>query len=191
MRASGEPVSSRFLLWIVAAANAVVAVFTYAVLGWSPPGAHAATRNTARFSGICFAIAFASPALARFGRRFPSEATLILAFVAAQGVHFAAVTVLLSTFERAHVANNLLRTAVVVTLGFGLVLLASLTSQPRVGRWYSAMRAFALYAIFLIFTLGFATNRVKPLRGLLVLFFAALVLRASAHFQSRAQAANP
>lgn len=181
--------STRILLWI-AAANAVVAVLTYATLGWSAAGAHAATRNTARFSGICFAIAFASPALARFGRRFSAEATLILAFVAAQGIHFVAVIVLLSVFERAHVANHLLQTAVVATVGFGVVLAASLTSQPRVGRWYSAMRAFALYAIFLIFTLGFATNRVRPLRGLLVLFIAALVLRASAQFQSRVQAAN-
>ena len=115
-------VSNRFLPSMVAAANAVVAGLTYAILGWSPAGAHAATRNTARFSAICFAIAFAGPALARFGRRFPSEAILILAFVAAQGIHFAAVIALLSIFERAHVAHNPLQTAVVFTVGFGLVL---------------------------------------------------------------------
>ncbi len=182
--------SNRFLLSTVAAANAVVAVLTYAILGWSSTGAHAAARNTARFSAICFAIAFAGPALVRFARWFPSVATLILAFVAAQGVHFAAVIALLSTFERAHVAHNPLQTAVAFTVGFGLVLTASLTSQPRSGRCYSAARAFTLYALFLIFTVAFATNRVKLWRGLLVLFMAALVLRLSGHFQGRAQAAS-
>ena len=191
MRAcGGSAVSNRFLPSIVAAANAVVAGLRYAILGWSLAGAHAATRNTARFSAICFAIAFAGPALARLGRRVPSEAILILALVAAQGIHFAAVIALLSIFERAHVAHNPLQTAVVFTVGFGLVLVASLTAQPRVGHCYRATRAFVLYAIFLIFTLAFATNRVKPWRGLLVLFVAALVLRVSARFQNRAQAAS-
>src|SRR5215831_19222371 len=125
---------------------------TYTVLGWNRAGAHAAVRNTARFAGVCFMLAFAAPALVRLAKRLPSEASLVLAFVAAQGVHFATVIVLLSVFEREHVAQNPLRTALVVALGFGLVLTAALTAHSRTARWFAVLRTFALYAIFLIFT---------------------------------------
>ena len=185
MRFSGVgPVSTRLLLWTVASANPLVAAMTYALLGWSRASAYAATRNTARFAGVCFLFAFAAPALVRFVRRLPSEATLVLAFVAAQGVHFATVIVLLSAFEREHVAQNPLRTALVFTLGFGLVLTAALTAHSRTARWYAALRTFALYAIFLIFTLAFAFNRLKPLRVLAVLLLAALIARLTSRVQS-------
>jgi len=178
-------VSHRFLLWMVAGANAVVAGMTYALLGWNRAGAHAATRNTARFAALCFMVAFAAPALVRFAKRLSSEATLVLAFVAAQGVHFAAVIVLLSVFEREHVAQNRLQTALVITIGFGLVLTAAVTSQPRIVRWYTAVRTFALYSIFLIFTLGFAFNQVKPLRIFAVLLLAALIVRLTSRVNRR------
>lgn len=109
---------------------------------------------------------------------------MVLAFVAAQGVHFATVIVLLSVFEREHVAQNPLQTALVSTLGFGLVLTAALTSQPRRAPWYAAFRTFALYVIFLIFTLAFAFNRVKPLRVLSVLLLGALIARLTSRLQS-------
>jgi len=157
---------------------------TYALLGWSRASAHAATRNTARFAGVCFLFAFAAPALVRFVRRLPSEVTLVLAFVAAQGVHFATVILLLSAFEREHVAQNPLRTTLVFTLGFGLVLTAALTAHPRATRWYAALRTFALYMIFLIFTLAFAFNRLKPLRVFSVLLLAALIARLTSRVQS-------
>jgi hypothetical protein len=182
-------VSTQLLLWMFGGANALVAGITYALLGWNRAGAHAATRNTARFASVCFMLAFAAPALVRFVKRLPSEATLVLAFVAAQGVHFATVIVLLSVFEREHVAQNPLQTALVFTLGFGLVLTAALTSQPRRARWYAALRTFALYVIFLIFTLAFAFNRVKPLRVLSVLLLAALIARLTSWLQSPTRAA--
>jgi len=172
-----------------AGANALVAGMTYAVLGWNGAGAHAAARNTARFAGVCFMLAFAAPALVRFAKRLPSEAALVLAFVAAQGVHFATVIVLLSVFEREHVAQNPLRTTLVFILGFGLVLTAALTSQARRARWYTALRGFALYAIFLIFTLAFGFNRVKPLRVLSVLLLAALIARLTSRVQARTRVA--
>lgn len=177
--------STRFLVWMVAGANALVAATTYALLGWNSAGAHAATRNTARFAGVCFLLAFAAPALERFVKRLPSEANLVLAFVAAQGVHFAMVIVLLSIFEREHVAQNSLRTALVFIGGFGLVLAAALTAQSRQARWYTALRTVALYAIFLIFTLGFGFNQVKPLRALSVLFLAALIARLTSRVRSQ------
>src|SRR5215469_13974548 len=139
--------SHRFPLWMVASANAVVAGMTYALRGWSREGAHAATRNTARFAALCFMVAFAGPALVRFAKWLPSEATLVLTFVAAQGVHFAAVIVLLSVFERQHVAQNPLYAALVFTGGFAFVLTLALTSQARTARWYNVLRAFTLYAI--------------------------------------------
>jgi hypothetical protein len=170
---------------MVAAANSVVAGMTYALLGWNHAAAQAAARNTARFAALCFMVALATPALARFAKLLRSEATLVLAFVAAQGVHFATVIVVLSAFEREHVAQNPLRTVLVFTIGFGLVLTAALTSQPRKGHWYAALRGFALYAIFLIFTLAFAFNQVKPLRILAALLLAALIARLALQIQSR------
>ena len=140
--------STQFLLWMVTGANALVAGTTYALLGWNGAGAHAATRNTARFAGVCFLLTFAAPALVRFAKRLPSEATLVLTFVAAQGVHFAMVIVLLFGFEREHVAQNLLLTALVFIGGFGLVLTAALTSRPCRARWSGRRRrAYALASV--------------------------------------------
>jgi len=178
---------TQFPLWMVAGANALVAGTTYALLGWNAMGAHAATRNTARFAGVCFLLAFAAPGLMRFAKRLPSEATLVLTFVAAQGVHFAAVIVLLSVFERQHVAQNPPHAALVFTGGFALVLTLALTSQPRTARWYNVLRSFTLYAIFLIFVLGFGLNRVKPLRILSALFLVALIVRLTSRVQSRSR----
>jgi hypothetical protein len=170
-------VSHRFLLWVATAVNVVVAGMTYATLGLNRASAHAAARNTARFAGVCFLVAFAAPVMVRFVRRLPSQATLILAFVAAQGVHFATVLFVLFVFDREQLAQNPLRAALVLTGGFGLVLAAALTAEPRTKRWYTALRALALSVIFVIFTGAFAFNRPKPLIALAVLFLAVLIAR--------------
>jgi hypothetical protein len=169
--------SNRSLLWTAAAANALVAGSTYALEGWNRASAHAAARNTARLAGVCFLLAFAAPVMVRFVRRLPSQATLILAFVAAQGVHFATVLVVLFVFDREHVAQNPLRAALVVTGGFGLVLAAALTAEPRTTRWYTVLRTLALSVIFVIFTGAFAFRHRGPLIVLAILFLAALIAR--------------
>ena len=40
---------SRLPVWLAIAGNVVVALCTYAVVGWNEAGGHAAARNTARF----------------------------------------------------------------------------------------------------------------------------------------------
>jgi len=94
----------RGLLGMAAASNLGVAVTTLAIRGWNSGGAHAAARNTARFSCLWCVAAFAAPGLARLGHGLPAGARLVQAFVAAHLVHFAVVAALIASFERAHLA---------------------------------------------------------------------------------------
>ena len=72
-------------------ANCIVVLVTLAIQGWSSAGSHAAARNSARFSAMCFVIAFAAPGLVRFVRGLPSVTTLFWTWFAAHLVHFVTV----------------------------------------------------------------------------------------------------
>ena len=169
--------SGRPLLGIAAISNLGVALGTVAIQGWNSGGAHAAARNTARFSALWFVVAFAAPGLARVIRGLPAGAHLVQAFVAAHLVHFAVVAALIANFEREHLAREPLQSAAVLLIGFSLVVGAGLTSTPRTSRFYSALHSFTLYMLFLIFFLAFARNPVRPLRFMAVALALALLLR--------------
>jgi hypothetical protein len=170
--------TTRIPIGIAVVANLVVAATTYALRGWSLAGdAHAAARNTARFSALWFIVAFASPGLAHTVRALRSEARLVQSFFAAHIVHFATVVMLLWRFESAHVYNNPIRALAVIGIGFGLVSTLGLTATPRSSRVYTAVHKTALYAVFLIFFLAFVRNRVLSLRMLAVGLGMALILR--------------
>lgn len=162
---------------IAVAGNCVVAAATYVVLGWTAFGAHAAARNTARFSFAWFVVAFAAPALARFVRNLPPEATLICSFLGAHVVHFATVLSLLVGFDFARVAEHPGRMAAVVGIGFSIVVLTALTASPRRSLLYTAVHKVTLYAVFMIFFAGYIRYPVKPLRALSVVLGLALILR--------------
>lgn len=168
---------SRLLLGTAAASNTAVALATLAARGWNAPGAHAAARNTARFSCLWFLVAFAAPGMARLARGLPAGARLVQAFVSAHLVHFATVAALIAAFERAHLAEKPGQSAAILLIGFSVVVGAGLTAIPRPSRLYSAVHQVTLYLIFLIFFLAFARNAVKPLRLLAVLLACALLLR--------------
>lgn len=169
---------------IAAASNLAVAVTTLAIRGWNAGGAHAAARNTARFSCLWFVAAFAAPGLARMVRGLPAGARLAQAFVAAHLVHFAVVTALIASFERAHLAQKPGQSAAVLLIGFSVVVGVGITATPRTSRLYTGVHRVTLYLVFLIFFLAFAHNAVKPVRLLAVFLALALLSRLAAGAQN-------
>jgi hypothetical protein len=164
-------------VWIALASNIVVASTTFALRGWNAGSAHAAARNTARFSALWFVVAFAAPGLLQWVRRLPSGIRLLQSFFAAHAVHFFTVALLLWSFERAHVTDHPARAAGKFLGGFGLVVVAVVTATPRLSRLYAAIHAIALYAVFAIFFVAFGRNPVVPLRVIALLLGVALILR--------------
>lgn len=126
---------------------AFIALATYVWLGWNLAGAPAAARNTARFSSLIFALAFAVHSHPRWGHAYR---TAFLAFVAAHGVHYATViayhVLLGQLFNPMFIAG--------AALGGALLLAAALTitRMPRFHRLLSfviwAALVFALSSRF-------------------------------------------
>lgn len=175
---------SRGLLLVAAASNAGIALTTLLARGWNAAGAHAAARNTARFSCLWFVVAFAAPGVGRLARGLPAGARLVQAFVAGHLVHFATVAALIVTFERAHLAQKPGQATAILLIGFSIVVGAGVTAMPRPSRLYSAIHQVTLYLVFLLFFLAFARNPVKPLRLMAVLLACALLLRLAAAAQN-------
>jgi hypothetical protein len=169
----------RGLPGIAAASNLGVALATIAVLGWNATGAHAAARNTARFSCLWFVVAFAAPGLARLMHSLPDAAQLVYAFVAAHLMHFAVVAALIASFETAHLVQKPGQSAAILLIGFSMVVGAGLTARPGGSRVYTAVHRATLYVLFLIFVLAFAHNSVKPLRLMAVPLGLSFLLRLS------------
>jgi hypothetical protein len=159
------------------ASNVCVALGTILFRGWNAAGAHAAARNTARFSSLWFMVAFAAPGLTRLVRGVPVGARPVQAFVAAHLVHFGVIGALIASFETAHLVQKPIASAVILVFGFSLVVGAGLTATPRGSRFYSGLHKFTLYALFLIFSLAFVQNAMKPLRLMAVPLALALILR--------------
>jgi hypothetical protein len=167
------------VLWAVAG-GLLVGGFTLMLRGWTVAGAHAAARNTARYTLLWFVVAFAAPGLCKLFRALPSGGALTKAYVGAHLVHFAMVAALIASFESAHLFRSPGRSAAIILVGSLLVLTAGATSNSSSRRLGSALNSYALYAIFLIFLLAFVHNRVAPLRLLVLPLLAALALRISA-----------
>jgi len=180
----------RGLLGMAAASSLGVAVTTLAIRGWNSGGAHAAARNTARFSCLWFVAAFAAPGLARLVHGLPAGARLVQAFVAAHLVHFAVVAALIASFERAHLAQKPGQSAAVLLIGFSLVVGLGITATSRTSRLYTAVNRGMLYLIFLIFFFAFVHNAVKPVRLLAVLLALALLSRLATAAQNLWNPAN-
>ena len=162
--------------------NVIVASATYALRGWNVAGAHAAARNTARFSVLWFMAGLAAPGLARLLMSLADEVRLIQAFLAAHLVHFATVTALIVTFEGRHLREHPGQAATVIIMGSGLTLLAGLTATPRSSKPYTIIHRIALYSVFLLFFLAFVHNPVKPLRLIALALGLAFLVRISSRF---------
>jgi len=160
-----------------------VVLVTLRVWGWNLAGCHAAARNSARFSALCFVIAFAAPGLMRFMRGLPSGATLLWAWLAAHLVHFASIAILFASFDRAHIAQHRGQTALVVLIGSSVVFGAALTIES-LSPLRRMIHNVLLYAVFGIFTLAFAHNQVVLLRALAAALILALALRLTARLKA-------
>ena len=157
----------RAFIWIATGLAVLVVATCLATAGDVVAGAIAATRYSARFSGLVLAAALVARAprpVALSMRR----TELTFAFVAAHGVHFATV-VLRALVE----PGNKLRTfaldvAVVVLLG--LVLLALIAGTARAtsvaGR---RTNAIAFYVAWTVFVLGSASRARTALAAAVVL----------------------
>ena len=173
---------SNLVICSAAIANCIVVLVTLRVWGWNLAGCHAAARNSARFSAMCFVIAFAAPGLMRFVRGLPSGAALLWAWFAAHLVHFASVAILFATFGRAHISQHTGQTALVVLIGSSVVFGAASTIASH-SRLRTVIHNALLYAVFGIFTLAFAHNQVVLLRVLAAALILALALRLTARFK--------
>ena len=171
-------------------ANCIVVLVTLAIQGWSSAGSHAAARNSARLSAMCYVIAFAAPGLVRFVRGLPSVTTLFWTWFAAHLVHFVTVGILLLSFERPHITRHPGQAVLVVLIGSCVVFGAALTSASH-SRMSTVTHKILLYVVFGIFTLAFAHNRIPALRLLAAALALVLVLRLTAHLQSAQASATP
>jgi hypothetical protein len=159
--------------------NLAVTAVTLVLGGWAAGGAHAAARNTARFSALWFMAGLAAPGLGRWVRGMPAEARMIQAFVAAHLVHFATVAALLLAFEAAHLRHHPAQAAATVLGGFALVAAMGLMASPQASRLHTIFRRLLLSVIFFIFLVAFLRDVFKPLRVLAVGLVLALMVRLS------------
>ena len=166
------------MLWLTAiVSNLVVATVTFLFYGWNVAAAHAAARNTARFSGLWFLLAFAAPGLRRIVASLPDDVRLVRSFVAAHMVHFAVVACILTVWESAHTKDHPAQAAGTIVLGFSLVIAVGVTAVQRASRVFTAVHRMLLYVVFLIFFAGFLKDVIRPLHVIAILFGVGLILR--------------
>jgi hypothetical protein len=158
-------VNARILM--VAAGNAVVALATYAYLGFNTAGGAAAARNTARFSSVVFAIALAT----HFHRRLGSSyRAWIYSFVAAHVVHFGTVVAFHALTGK--LANPMF---LGVAAGGSLLLAATALTTSRSPRFHVALT----YVIWLSFVIALSSRLSKhllPKAPLMAILVVAIVL---------------
>jgi len=159
--------SRRTFIWVATGLALVVATTCLATTGDIVAGAVAATRYSARFSGLVLAAALVAraPRPVAWSMR---RTELTLAFVAAHGVHFATV-VLRALVE----PGNKLRTfgldvTVVVLLGLALLALIAGTARATsvAGR---RTNAIAFYVAWTVFALASAMRARTALASAVVL----------------------
>lgn len=136
------------------------------------PGLSAAARNTARFSGVIFALALAARS-PRFPALFARREEAFWAFVTAHVVHYAfvAAVAVLDTANPLHQMN--VANAVIFGSGFSMLAAAALTAGPASGPFRSRAHAVFFYALGLSFAVALAAGTTKSV-------FSAAVLAALA-----------
>lgn len=169
-------VHRRWIAWPAAAAAGVVAL-SFAASDGALAGAIAATRNSARFSALVFALAL----VARAGRP-PQLAThqveLTLAFVAAHGIHYATVVARAAIEPENRLRELSVEPLAVVAAGFGLLALLALTARARSASGVRTHRiAFGLVGVLLAAALGSRVRIFVPSALALLVLAAAFVWR--------------
>lgn len=150
-------------------------------------GLRTATVVTARFSGLVFAFALVARA-PRPVRLASFRSELMLAFVAAHGIHFASV-VSSAIWDRQSDFHNLRpQTFISFTLGFSLILALAFTIRAT-GAGRIAHRIL-IYVVAAIFLAAFFHGRSEPASAaMFVVMAGALLLRIALGFSRPAASA--
>ena len=165
-------------IWISTAIASIIGLLSYFLAGGGPAGLGSAARNTARFSGVIFAIA-----LAARSPRIPSVSArawqLFWAFIAAHGVHFTAVAAVVAFDVTGPLHQLGPRVLMTLAGGFGLVLTTALTAGRSDAPFGSRLHSFFFYFVAVSFAVAFGSRALHaPLSALpLALLLAAVVVR--------------
>src|SRR5215469_10727439 len=143
----------RILIWSVTTVALVMVALPFLSSVMPLAGIVQATRSTARFSGLIFAIAL----VARSGRPAALAGTTFawtMAFVAAHGVHYG-VIITRAFIEPGNDLRTLsVRSVLTVVIGFGTLALAAFTARATTG-WRTRAHRFALYVLWSLFAFAF------------------------------------
>jgi len=164
-------VDRRWIIWAAIAAAGVVAL-SFAASDGVLAGGIAATRNTARFSALVFALALAVGA-GRPVQLAAHQAELTLAFVAAHGIHYATVVARAAIEPGNRLRELSVEPLAVVGAGFGLLALLAFTARAR-SAWGARTHrmAFGLVGLLLAVALG-SRARISAPSALALLTLAA------------------
>ena len=144
-------------IWLATTIAAVIGLASFFLAGQSPAGLGSAARNTARFSGIVFALALAARS-PRFLALFADRWSIFFAFIAAHGVHFSAVAAL-AIFDTAHPLHRMDPPAIMTLAGgFTLVLLAAITAGKADAPFRSRIHTFFFYVLAVVFAVAFGSR---------------------------------
>ena len=164
----------RQAIFLSTAAATAVAAAAYLYGEGSAPALALAARNTARFSGFVFALALLARS-SRFPALFAARWPLFWAFIAAHGVHFAAVLVVASLDASHPLHQFTLKVAVTLAGGFGIVLTTAMTAGAADVPFHSRYHTFFFYLVALLFLVAFASG-VRTNHPLSIFNLGALVL---------------
>ncbi|HUS19856.1 MAG TPA: hypothetical protein VMZ25_09415 [Terriglobales bacterium] len=171
--------SRRIAPLLAAAITFLIAASALSIAGWGPAGLASAARNTARFSGVVFALALIARST-RFPQLFVKRWEMFFAFVAAHGVHFAAV-LMLAVFDQTHELHRMEpKPAGILLAGFGLLLMASVTAGKPASPFQSRAHTLFFYGLGVIFLVGFGSRAVHSTTSamMMAVVIAAFILRA-------------
>ena len=169
-------VHRRWIAWSAVAAAGVVAL-SFAASDGALAGAIAATRNSARFSALVFALALAARA-GRPQQLATNQAELTLAFVAAHGIHYATVVARAAIEPGNRLRELSVEPLAIVGAGFGLLALLALTARARSASGARTHRiAFTLVGALLAIALGSRARVSAPSALALSILAAAFVWR--------------
>lgn len=142
---------------LVAIAVGVAAYLRYDAFG---PGLSSAARNTARFSGVIFALALAARSR-RFPALFARRGEAFWAFVAAHVVHYAYVVAVavLDTGSPLHQVNP--ANVAVFGSGFSLLAAAAFTAGPAQEPFRSRAHSVFFYWLGLSFAVALGAGAMK------------------------------
>jgi hypothetical protein len=122
-------------------------------------GAIWATRYSARFSALVFALALAARA-ERPRALAARRAELMIAFVAAHGIHYATVLARAAVEPGNHLRQPSLERFLSLGGGFGLIVLLAATARPH-SRGAARAQALACYVALAAFVVALGTHAAQ------------------------------